>query len=159
MSRKIFGWIVEREDLTKRNHNKILLIVNRKRGAEHARKRVPRHFAKNKWTNPVSGGYRYFRRSDKTKAAKERAGKDRLRPNFVSGDMQRSILNSSRVTATKSRWTWIARNMEFDLATHRKREIEEMADDEIEDDTNILEEQYIRFARKDRFRRKRRRRI
>lgn len=150
---------IQRADLTPTKHRQVLRQVNYKRGAVHVKQRVPRHFDKNQWTNPVSGGYRYFRRSDRTKAIKARAGADPMRPNFVSGDMMESILNSGRVTATFKQWRWIARNTEFPLATHRRREIEEVAPDELDEDAQILADQYARFANKDKYRRKRRRRV
>ncbi|CAK9003734.1 Uncharacterized protein SCF082_LOCUS7878 [Durusdinium trenchii] len=107
-------------------------------GRRHKHQRVPRHFGRNRWTNPGSGGYRYRRRSEATKARKEKRGADPLRPNYVTGNMLRDILSSSKITSTATRWTWRARNSAFPLADWRRSELEALARDERDDDVDFM---------------------
>ena len=149
---------IEREDLTPRNHGKVMRQINEELGRRHQRLRVRKHFQRRKETNPASGGYRYRARSARWKAIKRRAGKDPLRPNFFTGELEQAVLSSSIVRKTQHRWTWQARGS-FRMPDWQRRELEAITGEERDEDAHLMEERYAQLAQRPQFRRKRRRRV
>lgn len=149
--------VIEREDLTVPIHRKIAKQINRLLGARHKRLRVRKHFARNAETNPAAGGYGFNRRSEAIKEKKRNLGRDPLRPNYFTGDLETAIVTSSRLTATSTRWSWRAK-AHRPLPTRQRREIEAYAPAEEDDDARFFEDNYVRLAAQPWARRRRRRR-
>jgi len=150
--------IVERHDLTPRNHGQVMNQINRRTGERHQGNRVKKHFSRNNWSSP-GGPYGIAPRSAQTIRRKRRLGIDPYRPNYQTGAMLAAIESSSTVRATQNKWTWQARNPRFPMTPWRRREIESIAKDEIAADTAFMGKEYARMAQQPRYQRKRRRKV
>ena len=153
-------FVMQSEDLTTRIQRKILKIIMQALTDRHRNTRVAEHFNRNRKTNPASGEYRYARRSQKYKERKKRImskiGGDAQRPLFFRGDLERSVMGSSRSVVTATKWTWRA-VAHRKLPLQQRRELEAVADSERNDDADLAEKMYVRLAQEPWARRKRRR--
>lgn len=150
--------IVERHDLTARNHGQIMRQTNRKLGERHKTQRVRRHFTRNA-RSAVGGPYRFIARTSATMNRKRKMGVDPFRPNYQTGRLMSEVVGSGRVTATQHGWTWRARHSAFPLSRQRRMEIEAISKDEIAADTKLMGQEYERLAKLPQYQRRRRRRI
>lgn len=151
---------VEAHDLTPRTHSRIMRRINELVGLRHKQKRVKKHFERNRETNPVSGGYRYQRRSKRTQELKAKRGMDPLRPNFQTGEMERLVRGSGRITRTQNKWTWRAKGTATrPLPDWQRRELEAITAEEIQDDTRLMRRLYSTLAKLPQNRRKRKKRV
>lgn len=152
--------IIESEDLTARVNRQILKQIMRVLGSRHKQQRVADHFRRNAKTNPVSGEYRYARRTSEWKERKRRImakiGGDPERPLFFRGDLEESVRTTSRLTVTSTRWTWKA-SAHRPLPHQQRRELEAVANSERDQDADTAEEMYVRLAAQPWARRRRRR--
>ncbi|TWT49022.1 hypothetical protein KOR42_39380 [Thalassoglobus neptunius] len=148
---------LETDLVTARGARQINARMNAELGERHHRKRVPRHFAKNRFTNPNSGAYGYFRRTIRTQEAKVKKGQDPLRPNYATGELFRAIMGSSKVRKTSTRWSWQARAHRKMTVTQR-REIEAHAPEERKENIAYRERRFPQLAKQAQYRRKRKRR-
>jgi len=156
--------------LEKTQHRKIMLQVMRATGMRHGgpgtRARIRRHFNRNRFSTP-GGPYGYRRRTAVTRKRKTRKGQDPNRPNVATGELMRSVISSSTVRATSTRWTWRAKaNFSVNSQTRRRRampqwqrdELEAIAKSEIADDVKFMGQKYRTLARQGFGRRPKRRR-
>jgi len=165
---------VDSEMLTPRGHAKIMKEINKELGDRHQRRRVKKHFERNAETNPVSGGYRYRRRTDRTQAIKRAEGIDPLRPNFQTGYLRQQILANSIVRATQYLWSWESKGTfkiregqvagkgpkHVGLPPWQRRELEAITPEEEEQDTVYMSARYRGLAEEHpEFKRKRRRKV
>jgi hypothetical protein len=151
---------VETHDLTRTSHNRIMRRIMGLVGLRHKSKRVIKHFQRVAETNPGSGGYRYQRRSERTKERKRKLGVDPLVPNVQTGEMRQLVASSGRVTRTKDKWTWRAKGTtDRPLPDWQRRELEAITAAEIDDDTRLMSRLYEQLAKLPQNRRRRRRRV
>lgn len=152
--------LLESEDLTQRVQRLILKRIFQVLSLRHKVERVPRHFQRNRYTNPVSGEYRYNRRSGAWKAAKQRImavlGGDPLRPLYLTGGLYAAVTGSSRTVVTSTRWKWTARG-DRPLPLAQRRELEALAPSEINEDADTAERLFVKLAAQPWARRRRRR--
>lgn len=129
---------------TKRGHNKIMRLGNRQVARRHRDRRMRRHFENNPDTRP-GGAYGYEKRSRRWQILKAKKT-GTIRPLVYTGRLRASVLNTSRITATRKRWTYRAR-ASFPLNPERRDELQAVSPKERLEDAKLLEFLYARAAK------------
>ncbi len=142
---------------TKRGHNKIAGLIMRQLGRRHRNRRMKKHFMNVPETSPGGGGYRYKTRSSVYRRRKQKAVGHNI-PNIFTGELRQTVLGSSRITATRKRWTFTARSS-FPLNADRRNELQAVSQREIRDDVITFRNLYSRAATRPTFQDLVRRRI
>lgn len=139
--------------VTPRTHAKIMRDINRKQGEKHKSKTILKHFENVPETRP-GGAYGYEKRGQRYAFRKQKA-KGHRRPNVFSGRMRETILSSSIVRATQTRWTFQAKNY-FPMRLAQRDEIEAVAPGEIGQMVREMRADYINACNRPENRRRRR---
>ena len=148
---------IESTLLTKRGAKTIARTVNRIAMVNHKDKILPEHFKNVPHTRP-GGGYKYKNRDKDSQISKARRY-GTTRPLVKTGDTEKAVLRSARVTATATRGRMYARgDAKKPLRDQFRDEIEAVADDE----KQALAEQWVRdfvaLAQQPQFQKKKRHR-
>jgi len=149
------------EDLvTERTHKRILRQVNREIGVLHRNKTLKKHFENNPDTRS-GGAYGYEARTKKYQIRKARK-KGHQRPLVFSGEMRRTVLGTSRVTATKDHWRVYARTgktLNPELRRQITDELEAVSEREIDQYISLMQRRYTMLANRPENRRKRKKKL
>jgi hypothetical protein len=165
------------EDLmTKRDANIACRGIMGSLARHHLRINLPKHFSNAPETSPGNGGYRYRRRSKRWNAIKLRKYGHQI-PNVARGTMRKTVLSSSRLTSTATRWRLYSKtpaiavkdergNVVLNKRTKRPKftratpywqraEIEAVSNKEIREFARMYEDLFRRAVGSPRFKRKR----
>lgn len=154
-----FSISIEANMMTKANHAKIMRHLNRQVMIRHALRRLPRHFELVPETYPGGGGYRYKRRGKKYTEQKQRRY-GHQKPNVMTGKLRQAVLSRVKITATQHHGTLKTRGTsDHPLADWQRKEIEIRSPKEFKEDVKWQRRQYLRLAKMDKYRRKRRRKV
>lgn len=152
--------MIERYDLKARNHAAIMRQLNME-GAERQRvERLPQHF--------TSEGYNLYGYESRTTAYNKRKQKKygHQLPNVYSGDMRNAVFRNVKLTATPTKWLLktrgakrkkLGQKTDSRLWAARRREIESMAQSEIDLERERQARGYRRMATSAKYSRKRKR--
>ncbi len=142
--------------VTERTHARILKQVHREIGVLHRNRTLKKHFENRPETRP-GGEYGYERRTKKYQIQKARK-KGHQKPLVFSGDMQRTVTGTSRVTATQHRWRVYARTgktLRTLLSQQIKDELEAVSQSEVDHYLSLMERRYAQLANRPENQRKR----
>lgn len=149
------------EDLvTERTHARMLKQVNREIGVLHRNRTLKKHFENNAETRP-GGAYGYEARTKKYQIRKAKK-QGHQKPLVFTGDMQRVVTGTSRVTATQHRWRVYARTgkrLTLQLGQQIKDELEAVAEAEISHYISLMGKRYAQLSNRPENRRKRRKKL
>lgn len=136
------AWKIEGRIGSKRTHSRIMRTLNKAQGLR-TMGRMPKHFANAPETRP-GGEYDYEAR-DKGYQIKKAKVMRHQKPLVFTGELQRTVLSSMRVTATATRMVLRAK-ASYSLTPERKAEIEAIGGREVDQDLERYERDYVRMA-------------